>query len=713
MRRRAFIRASATTTGGLMLAFHLPALGKAEPSRSHDDSGAEVNAWLAINADDTITIRVAQSEMGQGVMTALPMIVAEELEVDWRKVRSEYADINRHMSVGGLYRQMATERSSAVRQGRPYLQRAGAEARERLIAAAAQRWGVAAESCHADYGRVHHRPSGQSINYGAIAADAAFVRVRDINIKSPDDFNLLGLPTKQLDAPAKVTGEAIYGMDVRLPGMVYAAVAHSPVIGGEVRSLRFNAIREMPGVIQAVRMQRAVAIVAEHFWQAKKAIDALPIQWRNFEYDRLYTADLTKSFSDTLETEGRVIENRGEVAATMDDAEKTIESDYAVPYLAHAALEPMNCTVHLQPARADVWAGLQDPEGAHRLVMALTGLASDQVFIHNCYLGGGFGRRSHLDFVEEAVEIAKEANRPVQMIWTREEDMRAGRYRPMAAIRFKAAFDLDRNWIAYSNHSVTHSIAADADPGRRESDIDPASVEGLADMPYRVENRRITHTRLNTHLTSWRWRSAGHSQNAFAMECFVDEMAFTADLDPIDFRRRYLRHRQDLLDVLDSLEEVSDWRRGLPRGSARGMAIHESFGTICAQAAEVTVTQGGSLKVNRIVSVVDCGNLVNRLAAEQQVESGIVFGLSAALYGKLSIDRGRVLEDNLDTYRLVAMEDMPVIETHFALRGGDHWGGLGEPSTPPVAPAVCNALFKITGRRIRSLPLKDYILSAS
>ena len=707
--RRALIKSSATATGGLLLAFHLPSFSKARPFESYPESAEEINAWLTIGIDDTITIRVAQAEMGQGVFTSLPMIVAEELEADWRKVRAEYADVNRSIRQDRIYRMMDTGGSRAVRRSREYLQQAGAEARERLIKAAAEQWLVSPDECYADYGRIYHKGSGRSTNYGAVAADAAKVSVVGVRIKTPEEFELLGLPTPRLDVPAKVNGTATFGMDIRIPGMVYAAVAHCPVLGGEVRSLRFNAVRNQAGVLKSVRMKHSVAIVAEHYWQAKTAVEAMPVQWVLGPAGKTYSEIFKREFVAELENEGTVLKESGNVAAAMDEAEKSFESDYVVPYLAHACMEPLNCTVHIQEDRVDVWLGTQFPESALAVTAEITGQSPENVYIHNCFLGCGFGRRSSTDYVEEAVHIAKEVGKPVQMIWSREEDMRSGYYRPMAAMRFKAGFDLDKNLIAYSNRSVTHSIRADH--GGSSKKVDSSSVSGLVDMPYEVEHKKISHTAKNTHLTSWWWRSVGHSQNAYAMECFVDEMATSSRMDPFAFRRKHLADRPDLLDVLEVLEKKSNWgKKRLPRGTAQGIAIHESFGTICGQVAEVTVSGTGELKIDRIVSVLDCGNLVNPLTAEMQVESAIMFGLTAALYGKLTVENGVVLEDNLDTYRIAAMAEAPVIETHFALSGGDKWAGLGEPATPPVAPAVCNALYKITGRRIRILPIKDYML---
>ena len=419
---------------------------------------------------------------------------------------------------------------------------------------------------------------------------------------------------------------------------------------------------------------------------------------------------MQREFMSALDEEGVVVVNNGNAPKVMDHADKTIESDYAVPYLSHACMEPLNCTVHVQQDRVDVWAGVQDPESALRAAADAGGVAPQDVHVHNCFLGGGFGRRSNTDFVREAVLIGKEVGKPVQMIWSREEDSRRGCYRPMSAIRFKAGFDLDRNVIAYTNHSVTHSIMSRLQPQVLTKGVDPASVEGLANMPYSVDNKKITHTIKNTYLSAWFWRSVGNSQNAFAMECFVDEMATAAGQDPFVFRHNHLKGRADMLNVLDVLKQKSEWGKPMPEGSAQGMAIHECFGTIVGQVAEVMVTEDGQCKVEKIVSVVDCGNLVNPLTAKEQVESAVVFGLTAALYGKLTVENGRILETNFDTYRMVEMQDCPAMETSFALAGGGKWGGMGEPGLPCVAPAVCNALYRITKRRIRSLPIKDYYL---
>ena len=394
----------------------------------------------------------------------------------------------------------------------------------------------------------------------------------------------------------------------------------------------------------------------------------------------------------------------------LDQSETTRASDSVVPYLAHACMEPMNCTASVTESGVAVWAGVQNPETALSAAARAAGVDASKVRMDNCFLGGGFGRRSHTDYITEAVQIAREVNAPVQMIWSREEDMRRGRYRPMAAVRFKVGFDLDKNVTAFTNHSVSHSILEDANREAVRGGVDPSSVEGLANLPYDFPNLTISHTRKRTHLTTWWWRSAGSSQNAYALECFMDELAVAAKRDPFDLRRAHLGARPDMREVLDILRERSEWDSRLKTGSARGMALHESFGTLCGTVAEVTISGAGDLSVDRIVSAVDCGNLVNPQTARMQVESGIVYGLSAALHGKMTVENGQVLEDNFDTYEVLRLAGTPEMEAHFVESAGGKWAGLGEPSLPPVAPAVCNAVFSITGRRIRALPIGDYLL---
>jgi isoquinoline 1-oxidoreductase subunit beta len=716
--RRRFIVSTATAAGGLMLGFHLPGGARADeiaaqPWMSPLDGGTEINAWLLIDPDDNVLIRVAQSEMGEGIFTALPMIVAEELECDWSKVRAEYASANRSLREGGVYQRMATGGSGAVRRSREYLQQAGASARARLIEAAAAEWGVPASECRAESSRVLHDGSGRSINYGAIAGHAAKIELaEEPAIKTPDQFRLLGQPTKRLDTAPKVNGTAVYGIDIRLPDMLYASVQTCPVFGGTLASYDFDAIKDRPGVHSAVEVPDGVAVVADSFWRAKTALEAMPIEWDFGANANVSSADLRARQHEALSADGTLAHEQGEVDGAMAGAATRVEATYELPYLSHSTMEPMNCTAQVQADRVDVWVGTQNPEGSLAVAAEVTGADPANVFVHNCFLGGGFGRRSRQDDVRQSVAIAKAVGgRPVKMVWTREEDTQHGFYRPMATIRFEAGLGSDGMPVAWKNRSVCDSIFASVRPDAIEGGIDRTSVEGLRELAYAIPHQQIDHAMRNTHVPVAFWRSVGSSQNAFALESFVDEVAHAAGKDPYELRRELLKDRADWLGVLDIIAEKSDWGSPLPRGRGRGMAIHECFGTIVGEVAEVSVSQDGLLKVERVVCGVDSGHVVNPTTVEMQMESGIVYGLTAALYGEITIAEGRVEQANFDTYEMLRIAEMPVVETYLALSGGDKWGGIGEPGVPPIAPAVCNAIFAATGQRIRSLPLKHHDLS--
>jgi isoquinoline 1-oxidoreductase subunit beta len=717
--RRQFLMSTAAVGGALVLGFVVPSrLAQAtnvapKPWTPPVDGGQEINAWLIIGSDDTVTIRVAQSEMGQGVITSMAMIVAEELACDWMKVHAEYASANRSLRQNRVYQRMATGGSRAVRASREYLQQAGASARVRLIAAAAQQWGVPVSECQAENSLVIHPASGRKVNYGAVAAAAASVKLdAEPAIKKPEQFTLLGKPQKRLDVPVKVNGTATFGIDVRLPDMLYASVTTCPVFGGKLKSYNFEAIKSMPGVKAAVEVPNGIAVVADSFWRAKTALEVMPVEWDPGAHANTSSAEFQKMFRAALDKEGVVANEKGDALAALKGAAKVVEADYEAPYLAHATMEPMNCTAQVTPERVDVWLGTQNPEGALTAAAEFTGVAPDNVYVHNCFLGGGFGRRFYNDDVKQALAVAKAmAGKPVQLIWTREEDMRHDFYRPMAAIRFRAGLDANGVPVAYFNKSVTHSILSWVRPDDVKSGIDRSSVEGLANMPYAFGQHRIEHLIQNTHVPVAFWRSVGGSQNAFAIESFMDEVAHAAGKDPIELRRMLLKDRADWLLVLDTLAQKGNWGKQLPKGTAQGVAIFESYGSIMGQIAEVSVSKRGEVRVEHVVCSVDCGHVVNPRTIEEQMESGVVYGLTALLYGQITIEKGRVAEGNFDTYQMLRINSMPEVETHFALSGGDKWGGIGEPSVPTIAPAVCNAIFKITGKRIRSLPLSNHDLS--
>jgi isoquinoline 1-oxidoreductase beta subunit len=719
MNRRQFMLTTAVVGGAFVLGFALPTrragagVIAATPWTSPTTTGTEVNAWLVIGSDDAITIRVAQSEMGEGVFTSMPMLVAEELECDWAQVRAEYASANRSLRENRVYQRMATGGSGAVRRSREYLQQAGASARARLIAAAAQQWGVLASECHAESGRIIHSASGRHINYGAVAAAAAQVKLEaEPAIKTPDQFKLLGQSLPRLDVPLKVNGTATYGIDVRLPDMLYASVATCPVFGGTLQRYDFDAIRSMPGVRAAVEVPNGIAVVADTFWRAKTALEVMPIAWDFGAHVNASSETFWKTFREALDKPGAVAHERGDALSALKAAEKVVEADYVAPYLAHATMEPMNCTAQVRPDRVDVWVSTQNPEAALAAAAAIAGIAPEDTYIHTCFLGGGFGRRFYNDDVKQAVTVAKAlGGRPVQLIWTREEDMRHDFYRPMAALRFRAGLDGNGVPVAWFNRSVTHSILSGIRPDDVKNGIDRTSVEGLANMPYNFTQHRIEHLIQNTHVPVAFWRSVGASQNAFAVESFLDEVAYAGGKDPVELRRLLLTDHPDWLQVLNTAAQKANWGKALPAGTAQGIAIAESFGSIVAEVAEVSVSKRGEVRVERVVCAVDCGHVVNPLTVAEQMESSVVYGLTAALYGQITIKDGRVVEGNFDDYQMLRLDAMPEVETHLALSGGQKWGGIGEPGVPPVAPAVCNAIFRITGKRLRSLPLSNHDLN--
>ena len=737
MERRRFLVTSLSAAGGLAIGVSIPGFSGAAPmaGRTWDRDAAvgssEVNAWIVIDPDDTVTIRVAKSEMGEGVLTSMPMIVAEELGCDWSKVKAEYASANRGVQEKGIYKSFSTGGSSAVRGSRPYLQQAGASARVRLVEAAARRWKVPAETCVAADSRVTHKPTGRTFSYGALAADAAKITLdKEPAIKTPDQYTLMGTPVARLDTPVKVTGQAIFGIDVQVPGMLYAAVITCPVPGGSVRSFDAKAVLNLRGVTAVVPLTysvmdgsrgeqpeagrvRGIAVVADRFWRAKQAIDALPIEWDYGPNATTSTAQFRKDYRDALGEVGQNAKNVGDVAGAFATG-KVIESVYEVPHLAHAAMEPLNCTAHVQPGRVDIWMGTQAPDGTLQSAAKALGVPAEQIYVHNCFLGGGFGRRSVNDEMIQAVTVAKAVGKPVKLVWTREEDMRHGRYRPQAAIGFKATLGADGMPVAIAAKAAVGSILkslGSAFPMRFGDGLEPMAAEGLSNMPYAVPNLKVDAVLKNTHMPLLFWRSVGSSQNAFAVESFIDELAFAAGQDPYRFRRKLLEGKPEYLRVLDMLAEKSNWGTAMPAGKGRGIAIHESFGTIVGEVVEVAVSAKGEVKAERVVAVVDCGHVVNPLTVAMQIESGVIYGLTAALYSAITVKNGRVEQGNFDTYDMVRMGDAPKIETHLALSGGDKWGGIGEPGTPPVAPALANAIFAATGKRVRSLPIRTLDMS--
>jgi isoquinoline 1-oxidoreductase subunit beta len=717
--RRSFVTAGLSAVGGLVVAVALPRLAEAIPLGPEPwgpeelKTAHEVNAFVVVEPDGTILLRIAKSEMGQGVMTSLAMIVAEELECDFARVKVEYASANRNYLDGEPYGDMQTGGSSSVRRSRVALQQAGASARARLVAAAAARWNVAPTQCAARGGAVFHDASGRTAAYGELAGEAAKVSLRkEPTIKTPEQFRLIGQSQARLDTSVKVTGAAKFGIDTRLPGMVYAAVANCPVFGGRAKSYDEAAIRGRRGFIAIVPVENGVAVVADRFWRAKEMVAALPIAW---DEGPAATTDSEKFGADYRAALDGPLANavrRGDAKSALAASSKIVEALYETPHLAHAPMEPLNATVDWRPDRIDAWIGTQSPDAALRLASEVGGVDPANVFIHNCYLGGGFGRRAVNDELRQAVQVSKAVGKPVKLVWTREQDIQHDRYRPQAALRLKAGLDANGMPRAFDFRTAVGSITRSLGWGMALSGVEPSAVEGLSNVPYLCDALNVDCLLKNTHVPVMFWRSVGSSQNAFAVESFIDELAHAAGKDPLDYRRALLAGKPDFLAVLDKLADKGEWGRALPAGSAQGVAIHESFGTIVGEIVEVAVTKTGEVKVERVVACVDCGHVVNPLNVAMQIESAVLYGLTAALFGEITIRKGAVEQGNFDDYEIARMADAPAIETHFALSGGDKWGGIGEPGTPPIAPAVANAIFKITGKRIRSLPLKNAALGA-
>lgn len=707
--RRSFLVRAAAIGGSLSLGFRIP-LGLA--SARAGANAAEITAWIEIAPDETVIIRVARSEMGQGVTTALSMLIAEELECDWTRVKPERVTPAENLQRGGVWGAMSTGASRSISSGQQHLRIAGATAREMLIAAAAAQWLVAAPECRAANGLITHVPSGRIVTFGQIAqAAASLAPPAEVRLKEPGDWKLIGTRQKCLDVPDKVTGTALFGTDIRVPNMLYAAIRQCPVFKGTLKSVEARAASSHKGVRRIVQLPNAVAVVADSWWRANRAVEAIAVTWDDDENAQVSSADIQLSLREGLSAaDADIGREDGDVAGALSGSVKCIEAEYAVPFLAHATMEPQNCTAQITHDGAEIWVPTQDPEAALVTAALTAGVPPENVVVHPTTVGGGFGRRVAIqDFVQQAVLIAKEVDQPVQLVWSREEDIRHDFYRPVAMAKLTAGFDAYGALIAWRVRICGQSIVTSMAPEMIRDDFDRQFLEGfLEDMPYAVRHYLVDYVMRDTHVPVGPWRSVNHSQNAFFRECFVDEMAHAVGADPYQFRRKLLQSQPKHLAVLDAAAQKSGWGSSLPPGIFRGIALSASHASICAQVVEASVSDTGQVRAHRVTSAIDAGYVVNPLTLERQTAGAVAFALTAALYGEIRIQRGRVQESNFHDYPMLRMGEMPLVQT-IIVRGQDRWGGGGEPAVPPLAPALCNAIFAATGQRVRSLPVKNSI----
>jgi isoquinoline 1-oxidoreductase beta subunit len=707
--RRTFLTVGAALSGGLMIGVGLIA--------APDEAGAAEgtlapNAFVRIAPTGAVTVIMSYIEMGQGTYTSIPMLVAEELEVDLNTVRVEHAPPNDKLYANPLLGLQATGNSNAIRGAFEPLRRAGATARVLLVQAAAQRWQVDPAACRAKRGEVIHAASGRRLKYGALVADAAKLQAPEkVALKPVSDFKLIGTPAKRLDTAAKVNGSALYGIDVMVPGMKVATLAQSPVIGGRLRSVDDSKAKAMRGVRQIVRLDDCVAVVADHMGAAKKGLAALVIEWDDGPNAKLSTADIVESMKKASLGRGAIARNEGDNAKAMAGATTRLEAVYEVPFLIHAAMEPLNCTVHVRPDSCEVWVGSQVLTRAQAAAAAVTGLPLEKVTVHNHLLGGGFGRRLEVDSVTRAVHIAKQVNGPVKVVWTREEDVQHDMYRPYFYDRVSAGLDADGQPVAWSHRITGSSILKRWAPPLYNNGLDPETVDGAVQPPYALPNILIDYVNHEPPIPTAFWRGVGPTHNVFVVESFIDELAVAAKQDPVAYRSALLEKNPRAKAVLQLAAEKAGWSQALPPGRGRGVSLQFAFGTYMAQVAEVEVAKDGSVTVKRVVCAVDAGVIVNPNTVQAQIESGVIFGISGVLYGQATLKDGRIEQANFHDVRVLRINEAPLIETHI-VRSTEAPGGMGEAGTSALAPAVTNAIHAATGKRLRRLPVDPNQLKA-
>jgi isoquinoline 1-oxidoreductase beta subunit len=720
MNRRTFIVSSAAVTGGLALGFRLP-FGGPTIARAQDGS-PEIGVWVAIAPDDTVNIRVVRSEMGQGTITGLAQLVAEELECDWAKVRIEYPTPGESVKRKRAWGDFSTGGSRGIRESHEYVRKGGAAARMMLVKAAADQWKVPVSECTAANSVITHTPSKRRTTYGKVAEAAARLPVpTEVPLKDPKTWKIAGKPIKRLDTRDKVNGRMVYGIDLKMPGMLNAAVKACPVFGGTVKSYDAAQVSGMPGVRKVVQVgDDAVAVVADTWWQAKTALDKLPIVWNEGENAKVSSATIAEVLKAGLDADQAFVgnQNGGNVKEALSGAAKRVEAVYAYPFQNHACMEPMNITARYTPDKCEVWGPTQNGEGAFAAVLAAAGLPAEKVDVYKTMLGGGFGRRGAYpnDYVTQAVLIAKQMpGTPVKLLWSREEDMLHGRYHPVMQCRLTGGLDANGNLSALHMRLSGQSILAAVRPQvvQEQKGRDPLSFQGVFEsgehsFTYDVPNLLIDHAMRNTHVPPGFWRGVNINQNAVFMECFMDELAEAAGQDALEFRRKLLGKSPRALGVLNAVAEKIGWGKPAPKGVYRGLAHLKAFNSYVAGAAEISVTDGNKVKIRRIVGATDPGYAVNPAQIERQVAGSFVYGLSALFFQECTVKDGRIEQTNFHDYNSMRIAQMPKVETVLMPTGGTIWGGIGEPTICVAAPAVLNAFYRATGKRIRSVPLKNH-----
>ncbi len=698
--RRTFLKQSAALTGAFALGI------QSNSTMAAAGNAPEVTHWVVIQPDDTVIIRIARSELGQGTFTGLAQLVAEELECDWSKVSPEYADVNEHMRRKKIWKDMSTGGSRGIRDSHEYVRKGGAAAREMLIAAAAKQWSVPASECKAHNSVVTH-PSGKQATYGQLASLASSMPIpEDPKLKDPKDWKIAGTSPARFDIPAKVNGSQIYAVDVRLPGMLHASILQSPVFGGFVKRIDDSKAKSMPGVKQIVVSEEWVAVVASNWWQANQAVKALRVEWENGAKGEISSATIMNKLKQDIAAPSQPVARKdGDVTQAFANAHKLLDAEYTTGYVNHATIEPQNATALYTPDRLEVWVGTQNGESSIAAASEASGLPLEKIQIHKMHAGGAFGRRGpHQDYTKQAVKIAMAMpGTPVKLLWSREEDMRQGRYRPVSLVKLRGAIDRDGNWTAWEVRQADQSIAITVFPQFVKDGIDQINTRVFRDNPYAVPNFTNEYALNEFHVPPGFWRAVAHTNNPFYRECFIDELAHAAGKDPYAFRRPLLQGKKDLA-VLDAAAKAIGWDKPAKKGIHRGIAVVDSYGSYTAAAVELSV-KGSVIDIKRVAVAIDSGHVVHPDAVKAQIEGGVIWGLSALMFEDITIDKGAVKQSNFGDYPLARITHAPEVISVIVPSGG-FWGGVGEPPIGGVIPAAMNALFSATGKRIRSLPLK-------